>query len=397
VDKSIGQLSLTDEDGELFWMATGSGGKVWVRVDLSYSDNIPRYYIALQRDEPAVVLRESFDLFSWGGDWMMGKITDAFRYLGSAVNPADYDGTEPALTTMSVGSTTATAAAPAGIDGTLAPLYVKNRDLAGWEVTNLYEHAGYPRLSTGSNYYGILKTPRFGSKLTGASQVKVEFDVCDFPDTGGFLFTIEGPGSITSGTYIDLVESGVAYGGSYADAAKTTVTGIPNATGTSIAILSEAGGIMPSWNNVSSSNDAPKFWTHIAINIAGATSETRVVWNTVGVPGITVAKPTSSHTRFCLNNILITNLSYSGIKETNPSESAPKIYPSVVNEGQKLNVALPEGTAIAAIRIFDATGRLVKPINQAAGELMAPAQKGIFFVQVQTPDATFAPQRILVK
>jgi hypothetical protein len=398
VDKSIGQLSLTSEGGELLWIATGSGGKIVVRVDLSYTDNIPRYYVALQRDEPNVVLRESFDLFTWGGDWTVGKVTDAYRWQGSAIFPHEYDGTEPAITTTSTGSTTANAANPnGGITSAYSPLFVKNRDLADWDVSNLYEHAGYPRLSTGTSkgataFMGIAKTPAFGNKLFGISNVKVEFDVCKFPTLGGFYFSIEGPGSITSGAYIDLVESGIAYGGTYADNAKTTQTAIPGATGTSIYITSEAGGILPAWDGV---NDDPKFWTHITINISGATSETKVVWCSSEADPST--NPSAGGRRFCLNNVLITNLSYTGIKNFDTGKSGMNVYPSVINEGQPVNIQLPEGMAKANIRIFDATGRVVTQLKNAGGKITAPSQKGIFFVQVQTPDATFAPQRIIVK
>jgi hypothetical protein len=398
VDKSIGQLSLTSGDGELLWIATGSGGKIVVRVDLSYTDDIPRYYVALQRDEPNVVLRESFDLFTWGGDWMVGKVTNGYRWHGSAIVPDDYDGTEPATATMSAGSTTANTAAPnGGITSEYSPLFVKNRDLAGWDVSNLYEHAGYPRLSTGTGkgaaaYMGIVKTPAFGNKLSGTSNVKVEFDVCKFPKPGGFYFSIEGPGSITSGAYIDLVESGIAYGGTYADNAKTTQTAIPGATGTSIHITSETGGILPAWDGV---NDAPKFWTHITINISGATSETKVAWCAAEADPST--NPSAEGRRICLNNVLITNLSHAGIKNVDTGKPGINVYPSAVNEGQPVNIQLPEGIAKANIRIFDATGRMVTQLKNAGGEITAPSQKGVFFVQVQTPDATFAPQRIIVK
>jgi hypothetical protein len=398
VDKSIGQLKLSNDGGLPLWIYTGQGGDVFVRIDFSNADAVPRYYVALPENDPRIIINERFDLFQWGGDWIMGRTTkenNPYRYPAASIIPADYDGTEPATVTIVSGATSATV--NTGIHSSNAPLFVKNRGLEGWELTNIYEHVGYLRLSNGTaatgTTYGILKTPAFGSKLSGASNVKVEFDICRFPTVGSFYFQVEGPGSITSASYIDLIENGVTYGGTNADNAITTLTPIGGATGTSLVISSDrsVGGILPAWE--SANNDDRKFWTHLVINIEGATSETKVVWDAKGPDVTTVASA-----RFCLNNLLITNLSYvTGIESVTQSKSGVKVYPSVVKEGQLLNLGLPEGIGKVNIYVFDATGRLVQQLKNVSRGIPAPSQKGIFFLQIQTPEKLFATQRIIVK
>ncbi|MDR0700725.1 MAG: PKD domain-containing protein [Tannerella sp.] len=295
VEKSIGRLApITDEDLDTdpLWVNMPSAGNVLVRIDLSQIDNTPRYYLEWQKTaDPNLILEQKFDLFVWGGHWP--------NYLGGSIpsptDPASLDGTEVASrsgtgTAVGIGGTT-----PINTEVTAQATYLKNRDMEGWTANCTYEMAGYARLSnsvaSGVEYRGILKTPALGSSATGV--ITVKYDICRFSATGPITFKVEGGGTISRVNYIDVIESGVTYGGSYVPV--TTET--PVTVGAGAVSFDMTTALSPAWSGV---NNAIKYWTRFTVTVADATAATKIAWDATG------ATETSAQLRCCIDNISVT-------------------------------------------------------------------------------------------
>ena len=80
-------------------------------------------------------------------------------------------------------------------------LYLKNRNMTGWEVRRIAEHPGTVRLNksaSGSHKYsGYLKTPKLAA-LTAPTNITLEFDICRFAGDGDIYITVEGAGTYTA-------------------------------------------------------------------------------------------------------------------------------------------------------------------------------------------------------
>ncbi|MDR1666147.1 MAG: PKD domain-containing protein [Bacteroidales bacterium] len=296
VEKSLGRLApATDEDlidTSPLWVNTTSGGDVLVRVDMSQTDEIPRYYLELQKSaDPNLILEQNFDLFVWGGHWpyyMTGSIP-------TPNDPASVDGTEVA-TRSGTGTAIGTqATSPLNNENAAMLPYLKNRGMEGWSMNCIYEMAGYVRLSNsasaGIEYRGILKTPAL-TELAAPTTITVKYDACRFAASEEVIFKVEGDGTISSATYKDVLEEGITYGGGYTPT--TSETDITVGGGATSFGMTTA--ISPPWSGV---NSAIKYWTRFTVTVAGATSNTKIVWDA------TEGAATSAQYRFCIDNISI--------------------------------------------------------------------------------------------
>ncbi|MDR1337044.1 MAG: T9SS type A sorting domain-containing protein [Tannerella sp.] len=378
VDKSIGRLAAGTDGVHPLWIATGKGGDVRVKVDLSYEDNIPRYYLALVSGEPNVLLKESFDLFAWGSDWLSGTTRTPYRIFHatpSNVKAEDMDGTESPITTSTAATVTGTTTFDSS-DG--AALFIENRDLSGWTLTKICEMPGYIRLSSPDK--GAVVTPALAG-LSGTSDITVEFDVCRFAGGGDITFGVEGAGSITGATYMDIIEDNVSYGGSYPR--NTDPVAIPGVSGTAFTINTE---MAPAWSGV---NNFVKWWTHFKVSVSSAGSDTRISMDGSAAASVNDA-------RICLDNMLIKSVpvesGLDAVKQANIS-----IYPNPVRAGEALYISLPGDKGQAAIRITDIAGRLILVQDNAKSPLAAPELPGMYVLQVLDPAGNLYTQKIMVE
>ncbi|MDR1116300.1 MAG: hypothetical protein LBL33_09210, partial [Tannerella sp.] len=142
------------------------------------------------------------------------------------------------------------------------------------------------------DYRGILKTPAL-TTLTTAGNITVKYDVCRFAAAGPVTFRVEGAGTISSATYMDVIENGVTYGGSYTHT--TTETSVT--VGSEATSFDMTTAMLPSWTP--GLNAVIKYWTRFTVIVTGATSATKIVWDTTG------ATETSAQLRCCIDNISI--------------------------------------------------------------------------------------------
>ena len=159
-------------------------------------------------------------------------------------------------------------------------LYLKNRNMTGWEVRRIAEHPGTVRLNksaSGSHKYsGYLKTPKLAA-LTAPTNITLEFDICRFAGDGDIYITVEGAGTYTA--------AAVNIDGA---AAATTVA----ASGTDFVVTNDL--CSKQANAV-----VNKPWSHVELSIAGATAETQIKFD--GSRG-----KDSASDRCLLDNIKIT-------------------------------------------------------------------------------------------
>ena len=201
--KSVGRMEL---GGNAFWTNMPTEVKVKVVADFSREDGIPRYRLDVVESDPAVVLRENFELCVAGGYYWVGKISGP-KY--PETDPQALDGTEavtPGAAGYTDGGTAMMKSDPADPDTeAVVPceLYLKNRDLEGWSFQRVYEHALAIRLGkSGSTYVPTsLTTPEL-SKLSAGSTISVEVKLSRL-GTGSDPISIGvlGGGSIDSASY----------------------------------------------------------------------------------------------------------------------------------------------------------------------------------------------------
>ena len=237
---AVGRMAATADGGNDFWTNLSEDAQILVRVDLTYADGTPRYWLELvEAYDPNLLLEQNFDLFVWGGDYTLAS----------------------------------------GGKGT-APIYLKNRNMTGWEVRRIAEHPGTVRLNksaSGSHKYsGYLKTPKLAA-LTAPTNITLEFDICRFAGDGDIYITVEGAGTYTA--------AAVNIDGA---AAATTVA----ASGTDFVVTNDL--CSKQANTVIN-----KPWSHVELSIAGATAETQIKFD--GSRG-----KDSASDRCLLDNIKIT-------------------------------------------------------------------------------------------
>ncbi len=288
VKKAIGRMAEMLVGGNKFWTNISAEAQLLVRVDLTYADGKPRYYLELvTAEDPNLVLEQNFDLFVWGGDYTLGKSK------GGGTSPiaddnksaAVLDGTEEG----NKGGATYTDvfpddwSTPGAVDETensiASEAYLSNRDVAGWEIAHVAEQAGTIRMNKSSSkhqYSGWVMTPKL-SKLTGATDISVEFDMCRFGDNADDIHvTIVGAGTYTAAT----VNPNGGAAQQVAAAGQDFVITPDLCAGQSNAVVN-------------------KPWTHVKLSVSGATAETRIK--------IDASKGSNStKNRMLLDNIKIT-------------------------------------------------------------------------------------------
>lgn len=253
---AVGRMAATADGGNDFWTNLSEDAQILVRVDLTYADGTPRYWLELvEADDPNLLLEQNFDLFVWGGDYTLASGGKGTAPVADSESAADGD--------VIAGD-----------------LYLKNRNMTGWEVRRIAEHPGTVRLNksaSGSHKYsGYLKTPKLAA-LTAPTNITLEFDICRFAGDGDIYITVEGAGTYTA--------AAVNIDGA---AAATTVA----ASGTDFVVTNDL--CSKQANTVIN-----KPWSHVELSIAGATAETQIKFD--GSRG-----KDSASDRCLLDNIKIT-------------------------------------------------------------------------------------------
>lgn len=286
VKKAIGRMVEMTAGGNNFWTNVSAEAQLLVRVDLTYADGKPRYYFELvTAEDPSLVLEQNFDLFVWGGDYTLASGGKGTKPVADSESAADLDGTEEgdkggATYTTPFPDIWSTEDGAADGDVIANALYLKNRDVEGWEIRRVAEHPGMVRLNkskTGSHVYsGHIKTPKL-TALTATTNITLEFDICRFAGDGDIYVTIEGAGTYTAAA-VNI------------DGASTATT--VSASGTDFVVTNDL--CSKQANAV-----VNKPWSHVKLSIGGATAETRIKFD--GARG-----KDSASDRCLLDNIKIT-------------------------------------------------------------------------------------------
>ncbi len=172
--------------------------------------------IALGIQSENIIFEQAFSKMKWGGDLMANK--KGMCPGGKQTSGQDVTGLETADGEVSVGTDGAGDAFKS-----MGDVYRANRDLTGWSGERVYEHPGYIKLGTGSNF-GWLMTPAMASLTSAPQTVVVSFDVCLYDGSDdAVIFSVEGSGSIEGGGEILLP----SFSG-WANAKWTTVTKVVN-------------------------------------------------------------------------------------------------------------------------------------------------------------------------
>lgn len=170
LSRTLGRLA---EAGNPIQLNQSDAEKVLVRIDLSYGDGIPRYYLELPETEENVIWHEDFSLMVWGGDYY--TYADGLTPTQAA---ADVDGTEPATK-----SVTYTQAAfgnqPFDEDN---QVYVKNRGLEDWTLAYCCEKPFSMQVGH-ANGAGSAITPAL-TALDGPTDVNLHIDMARFGTNG---------------------------------------------------------------------------------------------------------------------------------------------------------------------------------------------------------------------
>ena len=211
LSRTIGRLAV---GGSPVRMETSAAETVLVRLDASYEDNIPRYYLELPQTQENVIFHEDFSLMVWGGDyytWSHGISPDKDKYTASTV-----DGTEVADISQ---------------DYTQCPFgnkafdpqnntYITNRGLTGWDFVNCGERPFAIQVGFNiNNGAGSMTTPAF-TALTSVTDVNVHIDMARFAtNSSDVKLSIEIVGS-------GIFEKSVCTGSRDAYSAPVTTNGV---------------------------------------------------------------------------------------------------------------------------------------------------------------------------
>lgn len=240
----------------------------------------------VEADDPNLLLEQNFDLFVWGGDYTLASRRQGNRAIADSESAADLDGTEEgtkggATYTTPKPDIWSTADGAADGDVIAGDLYLKNRNMTGWEVRRIAEHPGTVRLNksaSGSHKYsGYLKTPKLAA-LTAPTNITLEFDIWPFRGaTAIFTSPSRAPERIPQ--------------------LRSISTALPPrrsvaASGTDFVVTNDL--CSKQANTVIN-----KPWSHVELSIAGATAETQIKFD--GSRG-----KDSASDRCLLDNIKIT-------------------------------------------------------------------------------------------
>ena len=92
---AVGRMAATADGGNDFWTNLSEDAQILVRVDLTYADGTPRYWLELvEADDPNLLLEQNFDLFVWGGDYTLASGGKGTAPIADSESAADLDGTE---------------------------------------------------------------------------------------------------------------------------------------------------------------------------------------------------------------------------------------------------------------------------------------------------------------
>ena len=184
LSRTTGRLAV---GGDAVRLAESPAETVLVRLDASYEDNIPRYYLELPETGENVVFHEDFSLMVWGGDyytWAHGVTpagtADAVDGTETATSKADYTqapfGNKPFDETNKV--------------------YVRNRGLEDWTLAYCCERPYAMQVGHG-NGTGSVTFPAWSS-LTKATDVNLYLDMARFGgNSSGIKVTVEITGAGT--------------------------------------------------------------------------------------------------------------------------------------------------------------------------------------------------------
>lgn len=204
VSKSVGRMTTIEEGGNKFWLNMEEPAKMYVRVDLTYGDGIPRYYIKKVETDPNVIFHENFDLFTYACDYMLrldgyDVTSDIGKDSGSKT--ANPDGTEEATKTVAAGGSYAYGTMlyshnASGNNYTFTTdTYFRNRDVQDWTLVNCAEQVGMLVLGN-SGTSGVATTPAMGQ---AANKATVTMEIGRLGGNVGMLtFRVEHGGKFTS-------------------------------------------------------------------------------------------------------------------------------------------------------------------------------------------------------
>lgn len=263
VKKAVGRMAEMTAGGNGFWTNLSDDAQLFVRVDLTYADGKPRYYFeVVATDDPKLVLEQNFDLFVWGGDYLLGGDGKGTAPIADDQSAVALDGTEEGARegagyTVVFPDDWSTPGSVAEEGNTIAnETYLRNRDVEGWEIVHVAEQAGMVRMNKSSSkhvYSGYVMTPKL-EKLTAATDITVEFDMCRFGNNADDIHvTIIGDGTYTTG---EVNPNG--------GAARQVAAAGQDFIVTADLCVGQANSVVN------------KPWTHVKLMVQGATGQTRI-------------------------------------------------------------------------------------------------------------------------
>lgn len=258
--KAVGRMGLVSEGANKFWSNMTAEADVLIRAD--FSKEVPQYRFEVQEaEDPSVLIKQTFDLFVWGGNYadpIKGSAPGGAAIAsGSVIN---YDGTEVAV--PNAVATTSGGTDPFSYDegveeNVCSAEFVHNRGLDGWTFLNIAELPGSVRLSKASDgFQGYIRTPKL-SALAGPTDVTLSFDCGRYGNNAGEIeVTIIGEGEFTA-----------------ASVAPTAAGELPmEASGKTFKITQD---VCPPYANA----EVHKPWSHVVLSIKGATADTQIIWD----------------------------------------------------------------------------------------------------------------------
>lgn len=272
VRESIGLMSNDDSNFNDFYINTYDECMVFVEVDMNF--DIPSYYLKIVNSDKSIILAQYFDLMAYGGDWMQSNIggTSYAEETDTGLSAGKKGGAKSGTTFGS-----------AWLDETFPASFVKNRGMENWNFKNIFEFAGYIRLSNTNKsnpQYGMLMSP----KLKDSGNMKVTFD-------GALFASFKGEGLNA------FIEVSVLNGGKIS-AAKVVKDG--NGPAINIEPVSNNKFHIIERYHTNYANSEEKSWSNYSFEIEGATEETQIMWNCGTDTSIA-----SSFYRYCLDNIIV--------------------------------------------------------------------------------------------
>lgn len=178
LSRTIGRLA---SGGNPIQMKASKAETVLVRLDVSYEDAIPRYYLELPEIETNLLFHEDFSLMTWGGDYYtyyngFGPVETADIVDGTEVATKKADYTQAPFGNKPFDQENAT--------------YIKNRGLEDWTFEYCCERPFALQVGH-DNGAGSVTTPAF-SFLTETTNANLHLDLARFGGKStGVKITVE--------------------------------------------------------------------------------------------------------------------------------------------------------------------------------------------------------------